>query len=138
MRGLVAAIILASVGCTSYQPAGLTGGFSDTRLSDTTYQVRFRGNGWTSPTRVQTLVLRRAAELALERGFRYFVIADHQTLDRRDLVAQYSERGVTVRLVESATPDAADAVVVIAETDDLAKGRLSEPAAAKLRELRGW
>ena len=128
--GLVAA-------CTSYQASGLSGGFSETRLSQTSYQVYFRGNTYTSPARVEKFVLRRAAELALENGFRYFVLDLPQNLDRNDFFGQYSQRGITVRFVEAATTDSADAVVVIQDTDALAGGRLSDKAREALKKFQG-
>ncbi len=130
-------VVAVTLACTTYHAAGPTGGFSETKLSATSYQVYFRGNGYTSPARVQKFMLRRAAELALENGFRYFVIDAPQNLDRRDFWRQYSERGVNVRFAEQPSPDTADAVVVIAETDALAAGRLSDAARATLTRLQG-
>lgn len=75
------ALAAASLGgCTIYHAAGPSGGFSDTKLSATRYQVPFRGNGHTSPGRAEKFVLRRAAELALENGYRYFVMDAPQNL----------------------------------------------------------
>ncbi len=120
--------LAAGTGCTTYHASGATGGFSETKLSATSYQVQFRGNGYTSPARVQKFMMRRAAELALENGFRYFILDVPQNLDRHDFWAQYAERGITVRVAESPTPEAADAVVVIDDTDEAAGGRLSPKA----------
>jgi hypothetical protein len=129
--------LLISSACTSYQPAGLSGGFSETRLSQTSFQVHFRGNSYTSAARVEKFMLRRGAELALENGYRYFTIDAPQNLDRRDLFGFYSERGVTVRFFEAATAETADAVIVIAETDELAGGKLSPKARETLSLLSG-
>lgn len=96
------------VGCTTYHAAGPSGGFSETKLSTTSYQVFFRGNGYTSPARVEKFMLRRAAELALENGYRYFKLDAPQNLDRRDFIAMYSERGVnSTRRVHPARPSLA-------------------------------
>ncbi|HET7437509.1 MAG TPA: hypothetical protein VFN10_22585 [Thermoanaerobaculia bacterium] len=130
-----AALVL--IGCTTaYQPSGATGGFSEVKLSETSYQVRFRGNGYTGPGQVQQFMLRRAAELALENGYRYFTTDVPQNLDRRDMWMQYSERGVTVRFSQQATAETADAVTVIESTNQAANGRLSDKAAAELARLK--
>jgi hypothetical protein len=70
---LVIAALLA--GCaTPYQARGLTGGFSDTRLDANTFRVEFLGNAYTARERVETYLLRRAAEVTLAHGFDYFVL----------------------------------------------------------------
>lgn len=135
MRRLPLALLFA-IACTSYQPASLSGGFSETRLSATSFQVYFRGNTYTSPARVEKFMLRRGAELALENGFRHFTLDTPQNLDRGDLFGRYSQRGVTVRFFEAATAETADAVVVIAETDELAEGKLSPKAREALARLQ--
>lgn len=70
-------ILLA--GCaTSYQPNGFSGGYSETRLREDIFEVSFRGNGYTSRERAADFTLLRSAELALENGFRYFVIVSSE------------------------------------------------------------
>lgn len=66
-------------GCaTSYQSQGLGGGFSETQLDTNVFIVNFRGNGYTNPERANDLSLLRSAELALQNGFKYFVIVDNK------------------------------------------------------------
>lgn len=68
-------VVAALAGCaTAYQPKGLTGGYSETQLGDNIFQVSFRGNGFTSRERASDFTLLRSADVALEHGFRYFVI----------------------------------------------------------------
>jgi hypothetical protein len=76
---------------TPYQPKGLTGGFSETRLDTNTFRVDFQDIGFTSRERVEVYLLRRAAELTLERGFDYFVIVDADT-DSRISTARLLDR----------------------------------------------
>lgn len=64
---------------TGYQAKGLSGGFSEVRRTDFIYQVRFEGNGYTTPQRAEDLALLRAAELTLEKGFRFFTLLDEST-----------------------------------------------------------
>jgi hypothetical protein len=69
------ATLLALAGCaTSYGPTGIGGGFSETRRADDIYVIHFRGNGYTKPEQVEEMAFLRAAELTIEKGFRYFVI----------------------------------------------------------------
>ncbi|TCS36613.1 hypothetical protein EDC30_106155 [Paucimonas lemoignei] len=74
--GLLAfATVLFLVGCaTSYQPLGMTGGFSETRISDDTYQVKFSGNGNTSGDKVWYYWIYRCAELTKSKGYNAFVL----------------------------------------------------------------
>lgn len=63
------------LGCASpYAEHGLTGGYRDTKIDDTHYQVRFDGNGYSSEERVWNFWLYRCAELTKEKGFTYFSI----------------------------------------------------------------
>ncbi|MGV2289712.1 hypothetical protein AAHK20_13460 [Trinickia sp. YCB016] len=59
---------------TAYQPHGATGGYTDRRIDDETYYVKFQGNGYTSRELVQRYFLFRCAELTELSGFKYFVI----------------------------------------------------------------
>jgi len=61
---------LAMVGCaTGYQPTNIGGGFSETRLSENTWRVVFRGNPLARADRTEDLALMRAADVALQSGF---------------------------------------------------------------------
>jgi len=66
------------IGCTSYQPTGLTGGYSEIQLGENIFQVSFRGNGYTSSERAADFCLLRCAELALEKGYNYFAIVESE------------------------------------------------------------
>ena len=61
---------------TPYQSTGFTGCFTDTQLSDTVWKVSTAGNGFTAKTTVNDYALLRAAELTLEKGYKYFVVGD--------------------------------------------------------------
>jgi Skp family chaperone for outer membrane proteins len=66
-------ITLAATGCaTGYGAKGLTGGYSDERIDDTHFLVRFQGNGYASKERVWNFWFHRCAELTAEKGFAYF------------------------------------------------------------------
>ena len=70
---------MVSACATPYQPKGFSGGYSETRLAEDLFRVWFTGNGKTSKERVNDFGLLRSAELALENGFRYFVIVNSET-----------------------------------------------------------
>lgn len=74
---IVISIITLLTGCaTSYQPQGMTGGFSETQLDQNVFTVLFKGNGFTSKEKAKDFTLLRSAELALNNGYKYFVIVD--------------------------------------------------------------
>jgi len=82
LRALWPLVALIFLGCaTPYQPSGFRGGYSETILAENVFQVRFKGNGYTSGERASDYALLRAAEVALGHGYRYFALAetDQQT-----------------------------------------------------------
>jgi len=84
MKNIYLAILTVLLsGCaTTYQPSSFSGGFSETRLGEDTFQVSFRGNGYTSPERASNFCLLRSSELALQNGFRYFIVVDSEKSSR--------------------------------------------------------
>jgi hypothetical protein len=58
------------------------GGFSETQLDENVFRVSFRGNEYTRPERAADFSLLRAAELARNNGYSYFVIVDSQSYAR--------------------------------------------------------
>jgi hypothetical protein len=71
---------LALVSCvTPYQPLNSNGGYSDMQLNKTTYKVFAQGNGFTTSQQVEAIAMRRCAELTLQNGYKYFIIADKNT-----------------------------------------------------------
>ena len=59
---------------TTYQKAGLTGGYDELKLSEGTYRVTVNGNGYTSKERAENIALLRAAELTIGEGYERFLI----------------------------------------------------------------
>ncbi len=71
------AVLLA--GCaTAYKPDGVMGGFSSSQLDENVFQVNFKGIGFTDRDEANDYALLRSAEIALEKGYSYFVIVDAQ------------------------------------------------------------
>lgn len=85
MKNLLLAlpVVLSLTACsTAYSPANFDGGYSSTMLAKDTYIVNFRGNEATSPEKTRDLALLRAAEIALENGYPYFVVLDGGTKEK--------------------------------------------------------
>jgi hypothetical protein len=70
----LSALCLLSSCATAYQPDGITGGYSDQRLSDSSVRVSFRGNRFTSPETLDSYLLRRCADITMQNGYGYFVM----------------------------------------------------------------
>lgn len=73
--GIVSALSIALSGCaTKYQEMGLTGGVSAAPITDDTFRISARGNGYTNQATVQDYVLLKAAETTVQSGRTHFVI----------------------------------------------------------------
>lgn len=86
--GLIVVLLSLASCATAYRPENMTGGYSDFRLADTTYRVRFKGNNYTSRDKVEQFLLYRCAQLTTQLGYDYFVMVAADTLDISDLFAQ--------------------------------------------------
>jgi hypothetical protein len=124
---------LAGCAATPYE-AGERFGYSETRLSEDSYQVRFQGNAPTWHDRVSQFVLRRCAELTLEHGRRYFTTVPIVTQQ----YTGHSFGQVTMKMLnrKDDMPNAIDAVIVIHETSEIAEGKLSSRAQKTLDGLQ--
>ncbi len=59
---------------TPYQKQGFAGGYLDTQLSANTFRVSAAGNAMTSMDRIQNMILLRASEITLEKGYDVFEV----------------------------------------------------------------
>ncbi len=76
----VAALLGACATATPYQPAGKNGeGYSEQRLETNRYRIRAVGNSATPRDTVENYLMYRAAEVTLQNGYDWFVIADRMT-----------------------------------------------------------
>lgn len=87
MRNVIELVVLAALtaGCaTTYHSQSFTGGFTETRLDENVFKVRFAGNAYTSREKAADFCLLRCAELAQQHGYAYFIVVDsaHYTEDR--------------------------------------------------------
>jgi hypothetical protein len=96
-------ILVLSACATPYQPKGFTGGYSDARLDENTVRVSFLGNGNTDKDTVETSSLYRCAEVTLQDGFDYFIIAsggttrDSNTVTTADSYHEYKTKKVKLK-----------------------------------------
>ena len=73
------AILFAVTGCaTPYRALKTRTGYFDHRITEDTFTVGFRGNAATREETVELYVFRRAAELTLQHGYKYFVVLDEK------------------------------------------------------------
>ncbi|HWW60405.1 MAG TPA: hypothetical protein VN181_03465 [Thermoanaerobaculia bacterium] len=127
---LMAAVLAVSCVSTGYHSMSHTGGFSETPLSETSYQVRFQGNSFTSSEAADAMLLRRAAELTLERGYRYFVLSDQHSTARGDEPSVVA----TIRFASTADSPTIDAATVLSNVSRASE--LSPKARAALVEIQ--
>lgn len=74
--GIVLGLLVVAGCATPYQPRGSNGGYADTRLDTSAFRVEFDGNEVTPRDTVITYLLYRCAELSVQAGYDYFVIAE--------------------------------------------------------------
>jgi hypothetical protein len=85
----IVAMLVPLLGCvTAYELENPTGGYSDFRVEENAYRVRFKGNNYTSRKRVEDFLLYRCAELTDKLGYDHFLMVGADTLDISDLFAQ--------------------------------------------------
>jgi hypothetical protein len=85
---IVLAALLLNACATEYQPQSFTGGFSETRLGENVWEVSFKGNGYTGRDRASDFTLLRSADVALQHGYRYFVVVNRSDLTRTGTYTQ--------------------------------------------------
>ncbi len=72
------AILISLAACTTYQPDGIGGGFSETPLAKNVYQIHARGGSSANAGLVRNIALVRAAELTLNNGFHSFIVLEQE------------------------------------------------------------
>lgn len=77
---LLVLVVLISGCATGYHSQGFTGGYTDIKLQDDIYKVSFKGNGYCGSERAYNMALLRCAEVALNNGYKYFIIIDGKSL----------------------------------------------------------
>lgn len=70
----VGVAVMAASCATGYGPNMLTGGYSDEKVDDSHYRVKFNGNGYASQERVWNFWIYRCAELTQQKGYTHFAL----------------------------------------------------------------
>jgi hypothetical protein len=96
-RAIVVVLFALALGAcaqpTPYQPARDGYGFTQQRIEDNRYRIVFRGNNVTPPQVVEDYMLYRAAELTVQSGYDYFVVADKMIDKSTRYFATFSDPG---------------------------------------------
>lgn len=85
MLAILIGIIFMSGCATGYKSVRFTGGYSDTKLQDDVYEVSFKGNGYTGRDKAKDFALLRASEVALNNGYKYFVILEGENTTKTQM-----------------------------------------------------
>jgi hypothetical protein len=139
---VLAMTMFAAACATTYQSSdtSIAGGYSEVRLTPTSWRVLVEGNGFTERGEVEQFLMRRAAELTLEQGMRYFVLENHRAwtnarVDRDgDLITSPANAAVVIAVAQQER-DAFDAAKVVVETNAAAKAKLSAAARRTLETM---
>lgn len=129
-------LLFAALGCqTTYGPAGIEGGYKEKWLGGDGYEIRMSKLDFDTDARLDAMLRRRAAELALEQGKRYFEVKAQQSRGGPP-IGLPRWRKIQVELQDEPGPVSSDAVQVVLETDEIAHGRLSERARQQLEAFQ--
>lgn len=98
---LIAVLITLTLSACASQPAYQAAkdngyGYSETKLTDTQYRVLFKGRG-SDTTKAMDYAMLRAAELTLEQGYDWFVVANKETLVDRQRTEPTTQVGFSRR-----------------------------------------
>lgn len=75
MRLLLTGLLLIFAGCaTPYQEMGFSGGVTAAQMTDTTFRISGRGNGYTGATVINDYVMLKAAETTVQHGYTHFMV----------------------------------------------------------------
>ncbi|MHB0952508.1 MAG: CC0125/CC1285 family lipoprotein [Allorhizobium sp.] len=83
---IAAAAPLLVTGCqTPYQAPGPTGGVTAAPITNDTFRVSARGNGYTDASTVQDYTLLKAAEVTLAQGATHFMVLGANDVSRNEI-----------------------------------------------------
>jgi hypothetical protein len=102
----LAAVVVASCAvalATPYVPKGTLGGYSEVQLDRNVFRVTFEGNGYISRQHTEEKAHLRSAEVALNSGFKYFVVTDG-SLEMRGAVPPVPAQSITPGSVTNTIP----------------------------------
>ena len=121
--GLMVMIVFLAGCATEYAPSHGGDGYSETQLSETSFQITFRGNTKTTPERAYDFAMLRAAEIAISKGRQFFKVSSLASGDNGMAGAMINgafiakkkpEVALSIKLVENnASDDCLEASFVI-------------------------
>jgi len=76
-------LVITSACQTPYGSEGFMGGYSDIKISDSTYRVSYAGNDYISFRIIRARAKLRAGEIAIQNGFDYLVFGGSESYRRR-------------------------------------------------------
>ena len=80
LAGVAGLALTACASTTTYGPAAQGGyGYSDQKIEEDRYRLTFRGNSLTNRETVETYLLYRASEIALQNGYDHFLVVEDDT-----------------------------------------------------------
>lgn len=98
---LAFATCLVASCATAYQPIGFSGGYSDEKVSEDTFFIEFRGNGFTDSGTVMKYLHRRASEVCSKAGYKSYEFRDANHRSNTSATASTNGYGQTsVNVVE--------------------------------------
>ncbi len=87
MRLLLTGLLLLLSGCaTPYQEMGFAGGVTAAQMTDTTFRISARGNGYTGSTVINDYVMLKAAETTVQLGYTHFMVVSASDASRSDTI----------------------------------------------------
>lgn len=79
---LAVSLIWGLMSCAvPYQPEKGSGGFSEVKINENTFEVTFEGNQYNTLDEVRTYLTYRCAELTLEQGLTHFLIMEDASFE---------------------------------------------------------
>lgn len=137
--GAVFVAILLTGCATDYEKQGFTGKFSETQLSDNIFQISFKGDADASHEQTTDFTLLRSAEVAVEKGFRYFIIVDSEKYSKTGTYTTSAADHTTgsaigVKTYTHSNPTTTNTIVCF--KDKLEEGRLVYDASLLTRSIR--
>ena len=85
-KSIAIAVVALLVACATPRHQSATGpsgdligsGYTEIQVDKNAYMVSYLGNQTTAPAQAADLALLRCAELTLEKGYKYFVVVNHE------------------------------------------------------------
>ena len=117
MRLIITAItFLLLIACaTPYQSGGFMGGFNEVQLAEDSYQVSFGGNGYTSTQRAIDFTLLRCADIAIENGYKCFVVLGAENRTKTSVQSNPGSLNVAPSINTVSKPSTTNTITLINE-----------------------